>query len=97
MEFPLQFNCLRKGVNLQWKRRLHASANTLSYESAAFNQCDKSISDSTDDFARSKQTKFLGALGSFQELSQRLTLVKSDKADIVTHEQPPSSNPDEHA
>ena len=37
------------------------------------------------------QTNFFVASGSFQGLNQRLSLVKLDKTDIVTHVQPPSS------
>src|ERR1700733_15474998 len=87
MTFILQFNSLRKRLNLQRKRRLHASPNTLSYEATAFNQRDKSVSSRTG-----AQTDFFVVSVSFQGLNQRLNLVELDKTDIVTHVQTPSLN-----
>src|ERR1700733_4051122 len=85
MTFLLQFNSLRKRLNLQRKRRLHASPNTLSYEATAFNQRDKSVSSRTG-----AQIDFFVVSVSFQGLNQRLNLVEFDKTNIVTHVQPPS-------
>jgi len=87
MTFLLQFNSLRKRLNLQRKRRLHASPNTLSYEATAFNQRDKSVSSRTG-----AQIDFFVVSVSFQGLNQRLSLVELDKTDIVTHVQTPSLN-----
>src|ERR1700688_3337242 len=90
MTFLLQFDSLRKRLNLQRKRRLHASPNTLSYEDTAFNQRDKSLSFRAGGVARGAQTDFFVVSVGFQGLNQRLNLVELDKTDIVTHVQPPS-------
>src|SRR5271170_2097202 len=92
MTFLLQFNSLRKRLNLQRKRRLHASPHTLSYEDTASNQRDKSLSFRTGGVARGAQTDFFVVSVSFQGLNQPLNLVKLDKTDIVTHVQTPSIN-----
>src|SRR5271167_1498264 len=92
MTFLLQFNSLRKRLNLQRKRRLHASPHTLSYEDTASNQRDKSLIFRTGGVARGAQTDFFVVSVSFQGLNQPLNLVKLDKTDIVTHVQTPSIN-----